>query len=116
MRKEVGVPDQVRERVRLAPIKDVVRVRARLVRVRRRFVAVDVDQFVRLGDGQRAEQNGVDDAEDRAVDADAEGEREQRDQREAGSLPEAPHGVADVLRQGFHSASYGTMANWFPIL
>ena len=33
-----------------------------------------------------------------------------------GSLPEAPHGVADVLRQGFHSASYGTMANWFPIL
>ena len=66
------------------------------------LAAVDVDELIRALDRQRPEENGVDDAEDRAVDADAEGKRQQRDDRERGRLAKTSRGVADVLHEGFH--------------
>ena len=45
---------------------------------------------------QRAEQHGVDHAEDRRVRADAEREDERRNQREGGLFQEEPGGIAEV--------------------
>src|SRR5690242_11714384 len=73
----------------------------RLVRGRRGLVPVDVHELVRPLDRQRPEQDRVDDAEDRAVDPDPERERQEGDERAAGRLAEAAHGVAEALAEGF---------------
>ena len=52
-----------------------------------------------IGNRQRAEQHGVDQAEDRRVRADAERERQNRDRAEARALPEHPDGVFEVLKK-----------------
>ena len=48
---------------------------------------------------QRLEQHAVDDAEDRAVGADAERERDDGDEREPGRSPQDAHRVGEVLPQ-----------------
>jgi len=58
------------------------------------------DDPVGLGIGQRPEQQGVDDAEDRGVCADAEGEREDGHGCEAGRFGELPQGETEVVHQG----------------
>ena len=55
------------------------------------------DDGARVGIGKRAKQDAVDDGEDRRRSADPEGQREQRDEREAGRATERPKRVADVL-------------------
>jgi hypothetical protein len=56
----------------------------------------DGDEAIGIRIRQRTEQHGIEDAEDRRVRADAEGERHERDRREAGRAPQQPRGVANV--------------------
>ena len=60
------------------------------------------DEPVGLGERQRLQQDCVDDAEDRAVRADAEGQRRDGHEREAGRLPQPSQRVDEVLAQGVH--------------
>ena len=61
------------------------------------IVLLDVDEPIGRGIGQRLQHDGVHRAEDRRGGADADREREQRDQRETGLRDEVPHGERDVL-------------------
>jgi hypothetical protein len=78
---------------------DVVRVRrAQHVRAAGRHVhGADGDDFVRVRDRQRAQQQSVGEAEGRRVRADPDGERQHRDQREAGTAREQARSHAQVL-------------------
>jgi hypothetical protein len=58
------------------------------------------DHAGRLGVGERPQQHVFDDAEDGGVDADSEGERRDRDEKEASRAAERAEGVAQVLAQG----------------
>src|SRR5271168_1499837 len=54
-----------------------------------------------VGHRQRAQQNAVDQSKDRRVRTDAEGQREDRREREAGRVAELAQSIADVLSQHF---------------
>ena len=57
---------------------------------------LEADERVRLRVGQRLEQHGVDDAEDRGVRADAEREREHGRERERGPAHQPPKRMAQI--------------------
>ena len=61
------------------------------------IVLVDIDEPIGRGIRQRLQHDGVHRAEDRRGGADADREREQRDQRETRLRDEVPHGERDVL-------------------
>ncbi len=63
------------------------------------------DQLLRVLDGQAAQQHLVEQGEDRGVGPDADGQREDRHQGEAGRLEKPPEGVPDVLQHSAHQAS-----------
>ena len=102
VREEVRVRGDAGERFGAGAVVEIVGIRVRVVRIRRRLVPVDVDELVGALDRERAKENGVDDAEDRRVDADAEGQREERDERERRGTAQPAQRVADVLEEGFH--------------
>ena len=56
----------------------------------------------RTFDGQRAEHDGVDEAEDSGVRADAKSEREDGDGGEGRRLGEHPEGIAKILKNRLH--------------
>ena len=62
-----------------------------------RILQVDVPQFRRRADVRRPEQHRIDQAEDRRVDADPDGQHEDGDDGEAWGLAEGAEGVAEVL-------------------
>ena len=51
---------------------------------------------------QWTQKQAVDEREDGAIAADAQCEREDRDQRHGGPPPRNPHGVPEVLKEGRH--------------
>ena len=59
----------------------------------------DADELLGLGEGKRAEKNGVDDGEDDDVGADAEGEDDHGDDGEGGVAAEGAEGEAEVLEE-----------------
>ncbi len=59
----------------------------------------DVVEGLRIGDGQAPQPDRVDELEDRRIGADAESEREDRDEGERGLEAQAPRAVAEVLRE-----------------
>jgi hypothetical protein len=63
---------------------------------------IDRYKFRGALDGQRPDQNGIDDAERGGVGADAEGEREDGDEGEARVLAEPPEGQTEVEQQTVH--------------
>jgi hypothetical protein len=63
---------------------------------------VEMDESIGCGKWQRAEQNGVDDREDRRGGAHAERERQNGDRREARAFGEEAQREADVL-DGTHA-------------
>ncbi len=62
-----------------------------------REFSVEPDEAIGVCEGERAEDDGVDDAEDGRVGADAEGESEDGDESEAGIFAEGAEGVAEIL-------------------
>ncbi len=60
---------------------------------------VERHDAIRIGDGERTEQQRVHDAEDGGVGADAQGKRRDGDGGEGGRAPQRAHGVAHVLRE-----------------
>src|ERR1700732_2463462 len=56
-------------------------------------------ELLGMGDGQGAEEDGVEQGEDGGVGSDAEGEREQGDGGEAGALEQAADAEANVLKE-----------------
>ena len=68
---------------------------------------------VRIRDGKRAIQDGVHQAEDGAVGADAEGERQNGCRREGGTPGELPRGVAQVLAKLIGNAGAAGLAAFF---
>ena len=66
-----------------------------------RIVEEDLDQAVRCGVRQRAQQHRVHEAEDRRRRADRQGERRDRDGGETRRLGKEAHGVPQILQQGF---------------
>ena len=68
----------------------------------------DEDEAGWIAKGERAQEDGVYDAEDGGVRADAESEREDGDRGEAGAFCEEPEGVAKILQQSRHGFSSGT--------
>jgi hypothetical protein len=57
------------------------------------------DELLRVRDGQRAEHQGIYQAEDSAVGADAERERQHRDGKERGTAAQCARSVPEVLRE-----------------
>ena len=76
----------------------------------------DGDQLIGRGIGQRPEERRIDDAEDRGVDADAEGQRRHSGGGEAWRLREEPQRIPQVLQQRLHAAEATAVANGFPRL
>ena len=76
--------------------------------MKRGLAAVDGHQRLRARVGQRPQQHGVDDAEDGAVGADAERQRQHRRQRVTLVRAQRAQGEADVLRDVVHDV--GAMA------
>jgi hypothetical protein len=62
-------------------------------------------ELVRVAIGQRPQQHAVDDAEDGAVGADAERQRQHRRQRHAGGAAQHARGEAHVFEQRLHHAA-----------
>ena len=80
--------------------------RAQIRKLGGREVDLQRDEAPGIGIGKWREEHALDDAEDRGVGADAEGERRDGRQREAGALRESPERVLEVLRQSPHASSY----------
>ena len=70
-----------------------------LPRQPRRVAVGDPDQPIGLGEGQRAQDQRVDDAEDRDAGADAEAGDEDGERREAGVAPQDADGVTQILKE-----------------
>ncbi len=64
-------------------------------------IAPQFDQAGRRGIRERAEDDGIDDAENGGVGANAEGQGENRHEGECGAVTQGSHRVAQVLPQGF---------------
>ena len=60
---------------------------------------------IRLREGERSQEHGMDQAEHGRVRADAEAQREHGDQREARVLDEHPHAVAQVVQDHPHEVA-----------
>ena len=58
----------------------------------------DADEAVGFGVRKPLDENAVDDAEDGAVGADAEGQRQRDDDGEGGIGPQLPEGIAEILQ------------------
>ena len=68
---------------------------------------VDGDEARRVGEGQRLQQHAVDDAEDRGVGADAEGQHHDDQRAEARRLEEEPECLAEVSEhRGFKGSGF----------
>ena len=97
------IDGDAREALRLVPDRFVFGERhgdgARL-RVRRDLR--DRDQFLRVAEGERPQEDGVHHAEDRGGGADAESQGENGDRAETRVLNDPPQTVADVLKEGSH--------------
>ena len=74
-------------------------------------VAPEFHQSRRFGIGQRAENDGIDDAEDRRVGADPECQGERGDDSEAGTLAQRARGVAEILAQHLDPSNGPHLAN-----
>ena len=68
-------------------------------------MVLDGGQPSGLGKRQRLEQQRVDDGEDRGVDADADGQRDEGDEREARRLAQHAERVAQVADEGLEHAA-----------
>ena len=84
-----------------APMDEIERRRGHDWRAVVRLVHYEYEP-VGLGHSDRREQDSVDDAEDRRVEADADGEDQQRDRREPKVLAEHARRVSQILKQRFH--------------
>src|SRR6266853_6240868 len=60
----------------------------------------------RVAEAERTKQNSVDDGEDGGVRADAEGERQNGDQSETGTLGQEAERVTKILQQSGHEFSF----------
>ena len=97
----------LRERRRgLALEVDVVGIGERRVREVGLFL-VDLGDLLRMRDRRAPEENRVHQAEDRRVGADAERQRQERDEGEARPLARASNGEADVVEDGMHERFSG---------
>src|SRR5207253_137070 len=66
------------------------------------ILSADVqDAIIPLDEPEALEENRIGHGEDRGVDADAEGEREDRDRREAGTLPHHANRVTQIRQERF---------------
>jgi hypothetical protein len=97
-------PDgDVGERLRVLAVGDVVRDGGiEIVDVDARCFLPETHEPIRPGKGQRAEQDAVDDAENRGVRADAQCQREQRREREQRRAHEPAGGVPRVAQELGH--------------
>ena len=62
----------------------------------------DDDELAAVGVGEGLEEDAVDDAEDGGGGADAQGQGEDRGEREAGRLPQLPERIEQILSQVLH--------------
>ena len=85
---------------RLIPVgKELLDRHADVGAAERRRRLTDEDQPIAVSVGQRLEQHAVNDAEDRRIRANPEAQREDGQQREAGTLPQRAHRVSQVVLQ-----------------
>ena len=63
------------------------------------------DEAVRVGIGKRAEEHVVDEGEDGGGGADAEGQRQDDGEGEAGCIAQLANGIAQILEQSLHDQS-----------
>ncbi len=112
-RRQVQLPGRERPdaRERAVPLRELEvlgRGNPELIESQGRKAAGDEHQPLRLGVAQRSEDHAVDDGEDRGVGADAQRERQDRDQGEPRRPQQVPDGVTEILNQRGHGAElYG---------
>ena len=97
-RKRHFVRRQVLERLHVAQVL-VIGDRPAAADAAVRVHPLDPDETLRIAEGQRFEQEPVDDAEDGGVGADPESEDEDRDERERGLPPKLAQRVSDVEQE-----------------
>ena len=66
---------------------------------------LEADKFFRPVDGQQAQENLVEEREDRRVGADAQSQRDDHSEREGRGLAQLAERVADVVKQRVHRLS-----------
>ena len=104
---DAGPGDRGRVRQRLALFLDVGEVRPRHRRPAAFGEVIDPHEPLRVLVRQGLEQHAVHDAEDGAVGADAQRQRQHGDGGERGALDQAAEGVANVLAKGIHRGMNG---------
>ncbi len=95
--------------VQLAELEELRRRDPELVEAHGREAAGQEHQLPGLRVRERAQQDAVDDREDRGVGADAQGQREDRDQGEPGGAQQAPGRVADIAQQVVHDPGWTSL-------
>ena len=83
--------------VALLPVVEVPGCRCVLRETELRYVFVHLDQAVLIGELQRPDKDSVREAEDRSGRANAQGERKDSHNGEAGRLPQLAKGVTKIL-------------------
>jgi hypothetical protein len=62
-----------------------------------------LDKAILMGEGQRLKEDGVDDAEDGGIGADAEGQRENGYNRKTATAIQLPQRITNILTQFSHA-------------
>jgi hypothetical protein len=71
------------------------------------------EDLFRMADGERAKEEGADQAEDDGIGADAEGERKNGNDRENGILTELPKAITSIREYGMERAAETLFADLF---
>jgi hypothetical protein len=95
------------------PVADVGYGEAAVGDVLQRIRQIDADQAIRLGIGQRPQQDAVDDAEDGGVGADAERDGQDGDDRKSGGVTNQSQRITNVLHERPQSAQRLNLAARF---
>src|SRR5262245_49764330 len=67
------------------------------------------DKFLRMADGQWAQQQGVDDAEDHGIRSDAKRDQQSGDGREARTPAVKPHGITEIGKELAHASQVSAL-------
>ena len=81
------------------------------LRIRDELLGVERHEPLGRAERQGTEQDAADGAEDRGVRADPEREREDRNDREAGTSPEGPNRVPHIARECQHRSLHPGRGN-----
>jgi hypothetical protein len=98
-REGIGDRERLKRVGSRQPVESIPRRHVEPIRAGRAILLPDRHDAVRIGDRQRAQEQGVGDADNRDRGADSNGKHQQRDRREGGRLGERARAVDDIMNE-----------------